>query len=391
MRISNLTQNNYLVNQSEQITTDINKSMQNISTGKRIHKSSDDPSAFSQIDSNNTKISTLENYDNNSSNIINLINIQDSTIQEIEKRLIDYRSKLTQLNNASLSTDDRNIILKTLSENSNTIRSLMNTTDSNNQAIFAGTNTTSIVYDSNNVFYGSQKSNSLQISDNQSMQYGLNAYDLFEKIPNGQNNINAIVSANNTGSAVLSNTAGTSTPTMSYTLTTINNAGSLEWNVVDNNTSTSIASIPISNTSVNFNGITLTLAGTPNLGDTIQVGPSTNVSLLQTLNTFENSYLNNNTKTDQQNKLNKMLNEMDSIQSNIEYNHAKLGQISISSQNQIDINESYIIDLKNAKSSLEDTDMTKEISNLQQLNTIKDALYKTYSQMNKSSLFNYIG
>jgi len=116
-----------------------------ISTGSRINRASDDPSAAYQVLGFNSQEKSLENYIDNLSEVMSTLELSSSTIDDMTSSLVDANVRLTQLMGGIYTEEDR----KRAAEEINSILEhmvLLGNTKYMNQYIFGGGNTTSAPY-----------------------------------------------------------------------------------------------------------------------------------------------------------------------------------------------------------------------------------------------------
>ena len=115
------------------------------STGSRINRASDDPSAAYQVLGFNSQEKSLANYIDNLSEVISTLELSSNTIEGMTSSLVDAKVQLTQIMSGTYSEESR----KRTAEGINSILEhmvLLSNTKYMNQYIFGGGNTTSAPY-----------------------------------------------------------------------------------------------------------------------------------------------------------------------------------------------------------------------------------------------------
>jgi len=115
------------------------------STGAKINRASDDSSAAYQILGFNSQQRSLENYIDNLSEMGNTFQITSTIIQDMASRLVDAKTRLTQITGGIYGEMGRQRIAEGINEILEQIVSLANTKYAN-QYLFGGSNTTSAPY-----------------------------------------------------------------------------------------------------------------------------------------------------------------------------------------------------------------------------------------------------
>lgn len=115
------------------------------STGSRINRVSDDPSAAYRIMGLNTEQRALDNYADNLSEIVSLLDLSSTVIQEIASALTETRVRLTQIAGGIYSDDARQRAAEGINDILEQIVSLANTQHMG-QYLFGGGDTASAPY-----------------------------------------------------------------------------------------------------------------------------------------------------------------------------------------------------------------------------------------------------
>jgi len=115
------------------------------STGSRINRVSDDPSAAYRVMGLNTEQRALDNYTDNLSEIVSLLDLSSTVIEEIASALTETRVRLTQIAGGIYSEDARQRTAEGINDILEQAVSLANTKHMG-QYLFGGGDTTSAPY-----------------------------------------------------------------------------------------------------------------------------------------------------------------------------------------------------------------------------------------------------
>ena len=116
-----------------------------VSTGSRINRISDDPSAGYRVLGLNTNVKSLENYINNLSEVISILELSSTIIEDITSNFTETQIRLTQISSGIYDEAARKITAEGINDILEQIVSLANTKHMN-QYLFGGTNTGSAPY-----------------------------------------------------------------------------------------------------------------------------------------------------------------------------------------------------------------------------------------------------
>jgi flagellar hook-associated protein 3 len=116
-----------------------------VSTGSRINRASDDPSAAYHVLGFNSQQKSLENYIDNISEVVSTLEFFSTTIESMTSSLVDAKVRLTQLMGGIYGEEGRERAAEGINSILEHLVSLVNTKYMN-QYIFGGSNTTSASY-----------------------------------------------------------------------------------------------------------------------------------------------------------------------------------------------------------------------------------------------------
>ncbi len=184
MRVSTMQMQNSMASSMQRSTSEVNKTMMQLSTGKEILKPSDDPFASSQLFALDDQLNRLDTWSNNIDLATRQLDTQETALTDMNNSLDRTRDLLLSAGNGTLSAEDRSAIAKELTETVDALKSLANTKSSNGEYIFAGTAGNQPPISQNEQtgewsYNGSDNVRELPISDSQSASLGSTANELF--------------------------------------------------------------------------------------------------------------------------------------------------------------------------------------------------------------------
>jgi flagellar hook-associated protein 3 FlgL len=172
------------------------------------------------------------------------------------------------------------------------------------------------------------------------------------------------------------------------------NAGVTSYSVLMNGAPTAVLNQPyVSGRSIGFDGIALTVQGTPADGDVFDVAPSANqLSAFDTLARLAGDLqLPGRSPAQVAQSVASGLRDIDGLFGNLQQQRSLAGE----SLNRIDMLEGRLAESKlgaqTERSIAEDLDMVQALSEFQAKQTGYDAALKTYSLVQRMSLFQYLG
>lgn len=175
------------INRLQELNTNLNNTQQQISTGKRVNKPSDDPVAAARILKLDQELSRVETYQRN-------VDLADTRLKQEESALessIDVIQRIRELTvqagNGSLSANDRRSISSELEERLGQLANIANTRDASGEYIFSGFQGSVKAFEqdaSGSWFYqGDEGQRVLEIDDGVTVPISDNGKDIFVKVP----------------------------------------------------------------------------------------------------------------------------------------------------------------------------------------------------------------
>lgn len=182
MRVATNTAYSQAVTSMNRQNFDLNKTMLQLSTGKRILVPSDDPSAASRALGLNQAVSRTEQFQKNITAAESSLNVEETTLDSMVNVLQRVRELTIQGNNDTYEATQRGDIALEIKEALQSISSYANSTDGNGEYIFGGFNnrTPPFVENGSVVSYvGDQGQKLLQIGATRQIATGDNGFATF--------------------------------------------------------------------------------------------------------------------------------------------------------------------------------------------------------------------
>lgn len=387
--------NSILKNQSE-----TNKTLQHLSTGKRVNTAGDDPVASIAIDNLNQKNTQVSQYVKNIDYAKNHLSITESKLGSTDSLMTTMRAQFLQGINGSLSAADRQIIADEMKASMKELLSIANTKDESGNYMFAGfkTNSQPFAFDNTGTMVYSGDSGERTANVASGVQVGINAPgdSTFMKAPNAMGDYGVNYLAGQQGEFTV-NSAKIINPgthvTDTYTFNFTPNAPGVDLQVLDSSAAVVATVVNFdANNPVTFNGIEVKLAGVPVAGDSFTMQPVSEVSIFDTFNQaialLEDPVSANSPQGSS--KLAQLLNDIDSGQNQVSIARGKAG-ISLKSLESITTNheEEKIVN-SSALSLLEDLDYAAAITEYEKQKLALNAISSVFSQVGSTSLFDFI-
>lgn len=378
-----------------------------VSTGKRINVASDDPVGAGKVISLGHILAANAQYTSNIDSANTRLSTEQTALTAVTNLLDSARSMAVQGINGSLSGSDRTGMATQLSQLRDQLIQLANTNDSNGNALFAGTSSTTtpfvkgpngaVSYAGNDARLMASVGSGLQICT------GDAGSALFMNVPGGNGSFTASAGNGNTGTLVVGANsvsdpvAWSSASAASGGGYTISFAAGGNWTANDANgnpvldgSGTPVGGAYQDGGSIGFNGMSITLSGTPAAGDTVAVKSGGSQDIFSTLGNMISVLRGNGSDTNVANGLNRQIESIDQALGSVSNTMVAIG----GRMNTLDQQKSAYADLsvtyQGALSDTQNVDVYTAISNLSSQSAALQASQQVFAQVKSLSLFNYI-
>jgi len=384
----------------------LSRAQEQVSTGKRVNRPSDDPVAAAGILRTTSALATNTQYVTNQNVATGLLAQTDSTLGQVGDLLTSVRTTLISANNAALSDSDRAALATELKSRLDTLVSLANTTDGNGQFLFAGSRSGTAPFSRTTTgatYAGDDGSRSIQVSATRQMESTVNGADVFNRVTTGNGVFTTAAAATNTGSAsvdVGQVVLPASLTGHAYQLRFSVAAGATTYQVIDTTTNAPVAAPALSGnnytpgTALNVDGMQFTVGGTPANGDVFTVAPSNRQSVFDTLQAAVSLLAQpTNGAAGRAQVTTGILGAIANVDNAIGNNLNVRATVGVR-QNELDALASSAgeadISGKAQLSHLQDTDYASAVAELSKQQAALSAAQKTFTMIGNKTLFDYL-
>lgn len=253
-----------------------------IASGKRVVRPSDDPQAASRAVGVSQSLATNAQQSDSRVTVRNSLSQAESVLDSVSDALTRAKELMIQAGNGTLSDADRQSQASELRGVYEALLGQANSTDGNGSYLFGGYKDSSAPFgknDSGAVEYeGSDQVRQQKVDSSRMMEVGNTGKDVFQSVAAGAG---YVAKAGDTNSGTLTFTgpqvADTTAPGYGegYTVTFDTTVEPTTYQVTDSTTGDEVSNGDYAaGQSIEFAGIKLTLEGTPEPGDVLEVGPA---------------------------------------------------------------------------------------------------------------------
>lgn len=389
--------------QISDLQTSLARTQQQLSTGRRMLTSADDPISsaraleVTQSDTMNSQFGT------NRQNAISALSQAEIALTGVTTLLQDIKTVTINGGNAALSNTDRASLATDLSSKLDILLNLANSLDGSGNYIFSGYQTSIQPFNrtaTGATYQGDQGQRFLQVSSSRQMAMSDSGDVVFEHNRTGNGTFSTAPDASNTGAGIVSSGSVTDVTALTgnnYEVTFTVAAGVTTYDIMNTTTSAAVGAGGFAYTSgqsIAFDGLQLNVSGAPANGDKFTITPSTNQSIFTTLTNLISALSTNGVGASGQAKLTNGLNaandNIDKALDNILSVRASLGSRFKEIDSLDNAGADLSVQYKTTLSELQDLDYTSAISEFSKQQFTLEAAQKSFVKVAGLSLFDFI-
>jgi len=381
------------------VQTQLFKTQDQVSSGKRVLTPADDPVAAARILQLEQSSSEITQYKKNIDGAQTSLSLEDTQLDSVTNLLARVRELTVQAGDGALTQTERQAIAAEMTSRMDELVSLANTRSSSGEYVFGGYQGQQAPFVKNGnsyVYRGDDGQRSVQVSSSTTIPINDSGKSVFVAVTSPR--LSGAASATNTGGATISNGQVTNQTTFNASFTgnyQINFTAANTYNIVDSGGATVVTGATYtSGQLIQFNGAEFRITGAPATGDSFQVRPPSTQSILDTVAKLANSLGtltdSANDKLRLQDLVSESLDNLDSAGVNIGSVRAQVG----ARQNALDSTKDLQsgIDLVNQKvlGDVRDLDYAEAITRLTKEQTVLQAAQQSFANISKLSLFDFL-
>jgi flagellar hook-associated protein 3 FlgL len=372
-----------------------------VALGYKVNTPADDPIAYVHVQELLRAQSESDQFSKNSTLAKNRLSLEEQAFVDTSSVMSRIRELMISAGNVATYSDvDRASMATEMSARLDELQAIANRQDGNGEYLFSGYSTKTEPFsggDGTPISYvADQGARQLQISSTQRVADSHNGFQVFVDIPEGNGTFSTAVNTSNLGSgaidigSVVDRTAWVADDyTITFTAPTTYEItdGATPANVVQTGTYT--AGSPIS-----FNGVSVTITGTPSVGDTFEVNASESESIFdtvrETINLLNRPAGNATANAKLTSTLRNSIQQLDQASDHFLGIRAQVG-VRLNTIDSVDASrEAMDLDLKSTLSDLRDLDYADAMTKLNTQLVGLQAAQMSYSKISGLSLFNYL-
>jgi flagellar hook-associated protein 3 FlgL len=410
MRISTQQGQQVAIDAMMEQQSKLSKVQQQVATGRKIFKPSEDPVAAAKIVNLRDTLDTNQQYQDNINAARARLTLEEGVMTNVTDVLQRIRELAVMANNDSHTNESRVFIAEEVEQLLDELLALANSTDSTGEFLFSGSKSKFKPFHQNNMgefdYHGDDGQRFLQIGPRRNIATSDSGTAAFRAIRDGNGVFTTLDQATNRGSGIID--TGTlhgdyDQGTYAIVFEKVVPEGGhpevdayLSYKVINDNQQVIVAEgTPYkSGASIEFPGVTTAIEGEPEDGDFFVIRPSLNQDVFTTIqrfvDTLQESKDSNSGRAVLHNELNRSLTGIDLALGNVLALRSNVGARLNALDGQEEINESYNLQIKTILSDVEDLDYAEAVSDLNLKLTGLEASQKAFVKIQGISLFNYL-
>lgn len=396
MRVSTRGSYEQALRMMQQLQSALDRTQQQISTGKRLLTPSEDPIAASRGITIRESLARLEQFDRNSTMAANRLGDEENALTSVNDTLQRVRELALQANNATQSGETRHLIAIEMRQHLEQLVQLANQQDGNGRYLFSGNrDTTTPVSRAGDTFIynGDQGQRLVQIGEGRQIADGDSGDDVFFRVRNGNGDFQ-VVPGSNSGSAVAGASSVTDPAAWDFGTYTVRFPDPASYEVVDGGGAVIGTGAFASGDSIAFRGIEFAVSGEPAAGDEFTVAPSRFQSVFETVrllaDAIDTPVTDGASRASLNNSVNAGLQQIDQALGNVLDVRTRVGSRLASIESQGDSNDAFSLTLQTTLGDLEDLDYAEALSRLSMEIAALEAAQQSFVRTRGLTLFDYL-
>lgn len=384
---------------------ELSKLQENLATGKRVLKPSDDPVAATLAETAANRLSRTQADLRALDASTTSLKQAESGLAESSELIIKVRDLLVSAGNATFTSSEREDVARQLEGLREQLISVANRQDSAGRTLYGGLGGASTpfvdLYGPSGAGVQFQGQRGQAAAGAASLPQSFDGEAIWMRVPQGNGTFTIGLNAANTGS-MSTDMGQVANPALltgdDYRIDIADVAGVLQYTVTNTTTGLAVpgqAGVPyVAGGTISFDGLSLQMRGTPAAGDRVDLaavnGPTDIFQVVQNaVNALRNTTAGNSAALTQD--LARAMTELDAGHDRVLLARGRAGEWLNRADSLNGLMADRGVDLKAEKARLEEMDMVQGLSDFKAQELGLEAAIKSYAQVQRLSLFSAIG
>lgn len=405
MRVATAHSYDSTVNTLNKRHAELSELQDRIATGKRVQRASDDPIAAVLAEAAQNRLSRAQADQRAVQTARTSLTQAESALGDAGELIQDVRELMLKAGNGTYRSQDFQNIAQEMEGLRDRLIGVANQKDSAGRALFGGLGGTATpfleVYGPSGGAVRFDGQRGQEAAGSNTLPQIFDGHAAFMRVPPGNGTFTIDVPPANTG-GLHTDMGFVSNPSAltghAYSVSFADVAGTLQYTVTDTTSGSPVpghSGVPyVLGNALEFDGMSMTLTGTPAAGDTVSVAPVTGVTdifqVIQDAVDALRSVTSGSHTSQLTQALGRALTEIDAGHERVLSARSQAGEWLNRADTVDGLLADRQVDYLAEKSSLEDLDMIQGISEFQSQQTSLQAALQSYASVQKLSLFQYV-
>lgn len=368
---------------------------QQLSSGLRVNRASDDPLAASQAERVMVRLDRIQTDQRALETQRAALSGAEAGLGEAIGLMQNAREFVLAAGNAAYTPANRTTLAQQLTSLRDQIFAIANRTDNNGLPLYGGLGSAAAPFADIPAGVQFQGAAGQRAATTTNLPGAMNGQAIWMDVPSGNRTFEVSLDAGNTGH-VWSDPGTVISPTLvtgnNYRISFNVAAGVTTYDVIDSTTSATITSGQpyVDGAPIQFDGLSVLAHGAPANGDALDIAPSVPRNVFNMLDDAIKSIDDAPSDNKLAHAVALSLSQIDTAMERMQAARGQAGDWLNRADTITDQQSARTLSLESDRSRAVDTDMTKAISDFTQSQTGYQAALQSYAQIQRLSLFNYI-
>lgn len=397
MRIATIGSFNRNVGLMQELQAALDRTQRQIASGNRLLSPSDDPIAAGRALELNEALTRINQFDRNGIAARNRLSVEESALSDATNILQRVRELALQANNATQNNDTKAQIAAEMRGHLDALVQLANRRDGNGNYLFSGNMdaTEPVSLGGGTYTYnGDQSQRFIQIGESRQIADGDTGFDVFFQIRNGNGVFAATPSPANSGTGITGPGSVVDPTQYDRDTYTIRFISANNYEVEDSSATVVASGVFDEGEAIAFQGIEISINGSPAVGDEFEVAPSTYQSMFATIDNLasalESPSSDDSSRAHQSNAVNTQILSLDQSIDKVLEIRSSVGSRLNAVENEADSNSSLSLALNQTLGEIQDLDYAEALSRLSLEITTLEAAQQAFVRTSNLTLFNLL-
>jgi flagellar hook-associated protein 3 FlgL len=378
--------------------TDLARVQEQISTGKRVNRPSDEPAYSARILGLNEATSQLDQFNRNAASAEAQLILEETALSGVSNTLNRIRELALSANSGIVDDNSRATVNAEIKLRLDELYGFGNASDSFGNYLFGGSNAETQPFTKQNpvIYSGGDDTYDLSVGTGRKIQTTDSGKDVFMRLRDGNGSFTASPDTANTGTGIIYQGQVTDPSVFDATPYRLSFTSDTTFDVFNDDTGAVVSTSNTYSTAtpINLNGMQTSISGSPVNGDVFRITPSANQDIFSTVSKFvealERSPTTASGSARMTQDINDTINNLDTALDHINTVRASVGTRLNTIETVQEENSNIKLQLQRILADVEDIDIAEAVTNLQESANTLEILQKSYSRIEGLSLFNYM-